>query len=69
MDFCLCSKRILNTNNVSYLVPLHGQPRPACNHQCYESWVERDALNHDLRRRENATRIIGSWGEGFQVAG
>lgn len=54
---CLCSKHILNTQDVTYLVPLHGEPTPACSHACYRMWVEREALVADLRRREEAARM------------
>lgn len=53
---CLCSARILCTRDISYLVPLHGEPRPACSYNCYQRWVEKEALVADLRRRELAAR-------------
>jgi hypothetical protein len=51
----------------SYVALINGIVRPMCANACYERYLERCALREDLERRERATRITGSFEDGFVV--
>jgi hypothetical protein len=72
-ELCACSVRMLDTNDANYVI--NGVP--CCSRECFI--MRRDSypfICHrtmgqvmDLERREQATRIIGSFEDGFRVVG
>lgn len=66
---CACSKRMRDLDEVNYV--LNGVP--ICTRGCFDSYVAIQAnkarARLELARREEATRITGSFKEGFNVHG
>jgi hypothetical protein len=64
---CGCSKKLVDLNDANYV--LNGVP--LCSRNCFNSYVAAEARKArarlDLARREEATRIVGSFEDGFHV--
>lgn len=66
-EMCYCSKQLININDASYVAIVHSMVRPFCETRCFQRFLESEALHAELERREHATRITGSFEEGFTV--